>query len=83
MYRILTENKNRAQIESGLADICMDFTSYTGKGVWKGVEEKSLIIEFEGEIKEKVLMAAELIRKFNKQQEVLVQEIPSTVTVVK
>ena len=58
MYRILTENKNRAQI-------------------------KSLIIEFEGDIKEKVLMAAELIRKFNTQQEVLVQEIPSTVTVVK
>jgi len=45
LYRIYTENKNLKGIKLILNRAFESYTLLEGVGVWKGTEEKSLIIE--------------------------------------
>jgi len=84
IYRILTENKNRGRIE---AFVCATFdgaTIFEAVGIWEGTREKSLVIEIDGqkEDRNRVLGLARVIKDYNEQQAVLVQEIKSASTLV-
>jgi hypothetical protein len=77
MLRILTEYKNRPNIEAELIARGLDYTIYTADGTWNGIKESSLVIEIEGANLSKVASAAEAIRSMNDQQAVYVQCIPT------
>ena len=49
---------------------------YNATGSWKGVEEPSLVLEFEGYGPEKILAVALAIKYENKQESVMLQVIP-------
>ena len=78
MLRILTENKNKSNIEAEMIARGIDFTIYEAEGTWQGTREHSLIIEVEGHVRKTVFDVAEAIRKMNNQQAVYVQDIPTT-----
>jgi len=78
MYRILTESKNVALVKTGLGDLGLDFTLYSGDGSWRGQEERSLIIELDNITRELAEKAARLIKRINSQEKVLLQEIQVT-----
>ncbi len=78
MFRILTENKNADAVKKLLASLDLDYTIYYCEGSWKRQSEKSMLIELgtaSGVLAERV---AELIKKTNVQEAVLLQEIPAT-----
>ena len=78
MYRILTESKNVGLVKTSLGDLGLDYTLYSGDGSWRGQEEHSLIIELDNIPKELAEKAAKLIKRINRQEKVLLQEIPVT-----
>jgi hypothetical protein len=82
LYRILTEDKNRAKIEHETSKLFPGFTIVEATGCWKGSKEKSLIIEiwagddvYIGPI---ITTLAERIKGLNSQESVLVQEFACT-----
>jgi hypothetical protein len=77
MYRILTENKNVDGIKSLLGTLGLDFTVYYGDGSWHGREEHSLLIELDRASERLAKKAAQLIKKSNSQQAVLLQKVPA------
>jgi hypothetical protein len=78
MIRILTEDINRENIHAALASASIDaYTLIPCEGSWKGVREKSLIIELDGVTRFQA-ECTERIRTANKQEAVLVQEIQAT-----
>lgn len=77
MFRIATEAKNVEQIEAFLCGFGLDYTLVPGKGAYHGVEESSVIIELENSLRGHVEYAAETIKIMNRQEAVMVQEIPS------
>lgn len=78
MYRILTESKNVELVKTGLGDLGLDYTLYSGDGSWRGQQEHSLIIELDNIPKELAEEVAKLIKRINNQEKVLLQEIPVT-----
>lgn len=77
MFRILTEAINVQEVLQELIRLGLDYTAKMAEGAYMGVQEKSLEIEFENARKELVLEAARQIKLMNKQEAVLVQEIPT------
>lgn len=84
MYRILTENKNRALVEGAVGSVFDGFTIYEGAGYWKGEREPCLIVEIaeidpkrKSGLRGKVEAVAEQIKRVNAQEAVLVQHIPN------
>jgi hypothetical protein len=76
-YRIYTEDKNRADIETIVARHFDSFTIIPTIGYWKGVAENSLIIEIFGNDQfTTVKEVAEYIKELNKQECVLVTRTP-------
>lgn len=76
LYRICTENKNRAAIERLVSSYVDGFTILEGTGYWKGNREQSLIIEIAGGetyLPSVVQQIAEQIKLCNTQEAVLVQ----------
>jgi hypothetical protein len=74
-FRIYTENKNKADV-AALASARFDgFTMYEAEGYWKGVPEKSLVVEILGSIGDfdLVVELGEAIKNFNHQESVLIQ----------
>jgi len=76
MYRILTESKNLDLVKASLAELGFNYTVYRGDGSWKGQEEHSLAIELDNITKKRARKAARLIKRVNRQEKVLLQEIP-------
>jgi hypothetical protein len=82
LYRIYTEDKNRADIEELAGNFLPSCTIYQAIGLWQGSKEHSLIIEYIDTLemarpemaKENVHSLAVIIKKHNKQQAVLVTE---------
>ncbi len=78
LYRIYTENINRAKIEKIVSEHYDGFTIVEGTGFWKSQKEASLIIEIIGDDEsdlDSVKIIAEQIKKTNDQDSVLVQRI--------
>ena len=75
MLRILTENKQKNEIENILIALGLDFTVYEAEGTWKGIREKSLVIELADAKFSEAIVAAKEIRKLNNQESVYVQDI--------
>jgi hypothetical protein len=78
LYRIFTENKNKAKVESIVAEHFPGFTIYEADGYWEGQKEKSLIIEIMTDVLADVISVKAIARDIkiaNKQQAVLIQNI--------
>lgn len=77
IYRILTEDKDRAKIEALVSGMFDGATIFSARGIWQGASENSLVIEIDGDVnlKGKVLSVAKLIKDYNAQEAVLVQVI--------
>jgi hypothetical protein len=75
LYRIMTENVNGESIKAMVGKQFDGFTMFSAKGVWKGIEESSLIVEVVSELPiiKKVKALARRIKKLNNQEAVLVE----------
>jgi len=83
MIRILTEDVNRENIHAVLASASIDaYTLIEAQGSWRGIKEKSLIIELDGITRFRAECIAERIRVANRQEAVLVQEFTTASTLV-
>jgi len=75
LYRLYTENKNKALITKEVSKEFEGFTVLEGAGYWKGIKESALVIEIitdesrEGE--NKVDRLAHFIKILNNQENVL------------
>jgi hypothetical protein len=76
VYRIYTEDKNLSEIKLILEEYFKGFSIFDGKGSWKGIEEKSLLIEIEGANASKIRIVAAKIKSLNRQESVLVSRNP-------
>ncbi len=76
LYRIYTENLQRARIEVEANKLLESYTILTGTGYWRGANENTLIIERladESAIEYiRIKQLARTIKAFNKQDAVLV-----------
>lgn len=77
LYRLFTEDINRADIEELTANEFDGFTVYKATGYWQGTPEQSLIVEIVADTDklDKVKRLAEAIKVNNHQQAVLVETI--------
>jgi hypothetical protein len=82
MYRILTQDKNRALIETIVDSYVDGYTVTLTYGVWKGEHEFSLALDFVDVAEELVFIVAKEIKEVNEQESVLVVYFPSTSTFV-
>ena len=75
LFRILTEDLNREAIKKIVSLRFPSATLLPGDGIWRGKEEKSLVIEIEASKKsEKVVdNIAKEIKIINKQKKVMIQ----------
>ena len=80
LYRIYTEDKNRAKIIKAVRYGFGNFTVYSTIGFWKGKREKSLTIEIIADVPamRTVALVAKNIKKFNKQKAVLIQKVEAS-----
>ena len=78
MYRILTEDKNREMIHEILKTRVKGYTITEGTGSWQGVEEKCLAIDLVDVRLHTAKSIATEIKIWNRQESVLVLEIPIT-----
>jgi hypothetical protein len=78
MFRILTEDKNRAEVERIVAGSFEGFTVIPATGYWQGQKEQSLAIEVDvpSERKPEIVKVAQAIKTANNQAAVLVEEWP-------
>ncbi len=83
MYRILTEDKNRKEIYTILKSLHVaGFTVFNAIGSWQGAREHSLAIDLIDVPKQDVLTIAKTIKEWNRQESVLVLEIPVIATFI-
>lgn len=77
LFRICTENTNRAAVEQLAKEYFDAFTLIDGKGFWRGIPESALVIEvmLEASYAGRVRRFAEKLRALNDQECVLVQTI--------
>ena len=77
LYRIITENKNKAAILSMVSGVFDGFTAIESTGFWRGKQENSLIIEIVcPEFNYKDLIGVCIaIKRYNCQESVLLQAI--------
>jgi sugar phosphate isomerase/epimerase len=76
LYRIFTEENEVDQFKAALRSLGIDFTVFSGHGTWHGQEESSIVIELANISRARAEYAARLIKSLNKQEAVLLQEIP-------
>ena len=82
MFRICTEDKNRAGIQAILDAHVDGYGLFYGTGSWKGQHEDSVSIDLIGADRGTVYRIAEAIKAANAQESVLVYEIPVTATFI-
>jgi len=82
LYRVITEDKDRTNIESWVGVFFEGFTIYPATGYWKGKRENSLVIEIDAfpDDPQLVYRLAYALKYINHQEAVLVQafEVHST-----
>lgn len=82
LYRILTEDKNRKQVEDIIRAKFPGFTLYQAEGHWRLQREQTLIIEIETDLDEPIMSVARDIKLANQQEAVLVQRIQNSAVLV-
>jgi len=75
LYRIITENINKAKIIELITKYFDGFTLIEGQGYWRGKSEKTLIIEIMTTGCISVKRLASRIKSLNNQESVLIQII--------
>lgn len=94
IYRILTEDKNRAEIVGIVEEHFDSFTIYEAKGYWRGIAENSLVIEIDtlgnaeidkadNKIEKTITYIAKRIKHVNHQEAVLIQRFDVASQLVK
>lgn len=79
LFRLITEDKDRERIlEACVEHFPAGFTAYPALGCWQGGREDSLVIEIATDDMEGVKELAEEIAASNRQEAVLVQQIPAS-----
>jgi uncharacterized membrane-anchored protein YitT (DUF2179 family) len=78
MYRIYTEDVSRADVYAILDSHVSGYTVLEAIGSWKGQREASLIIELMDVPASTVTAIARIIRAHNKQESVLVVNVPES-----
>ena len=75
IYRLFTEDINRKGIENIVTKKFTGYTIIPASGYWKGIKEKSLVVEIVGNKNDKIAVdkVAQSIKQTNKQQAVLIQ----------
>jgi hypothetical protein len=76
LYRIYTEDKNRTIICSEVNRYFDGYTVFNATGYWKGTKEKAIVIEILASSKAKynIKKLAKFIKKYNRQEAVLIAE---------
>ena len=82
MFRIFTEDVNRESIYAILDSRVDGYTVSTGIGSWKGQRENSLTIDLVGYTAKTAHVIAKEIKAANRQESVLILEIPATATFI-
>lgn len=82
MLRIITEDTNRKMMYEVLNSHRLDYTMYPATGTWKQIREDTVVIDFVTATREQVEKVAQVIKWENKQEAVLVLEIPATATFI-
>jgi len=77
LYRIYTEDKNRAKVIDILNRNVDGYTLIEAHGCWKKQWEESLIIEIVDEPIEAIWHISKAIKNVNKQEAVLIVKCPS------
>jgi len=77
LFRIHTENKNRADIIKEVSKHFQGFTVFNAIGYWQGKKEQSLIIEVlaSSKAQSKIESIARYIKVHNKQEAVLIVKL--------
>ena len=92
LYRIITENKVNAKEVIAHAMAANGFYGYTlirARGYYQGVAEKSIMVEVSAPDRDisdmalRVVAAAKAIRTGLQQEEVIIQEIPCSMEIVR
>jgi uncharacterized membrane-anchored protein YitT (DUF2179 family) len=78
MYRIYTEDANRSDVYAILDSHVSGYTIIEAIGSWKGQREASLVIELIDVPASTVTAIARTIRAHNKQESVLVVDVPES-----
>jgi len=80
LYRIVTQRKRVRRIRKICNRLFDGYTMYPADGAWKGIAEKSLVVEVLTDglsyASVRVKQAAQEIRELNRQECVLVQSFP-------
>lgn len=83
LFRIYTEDKNYEKVIRPILKTSFDgFSVYRGAGYWRGVKEKSLLIEVYTNNAELIRAIAERVKHHNKQEAVLVTETEARLELV-
>lgn len=75
MLRLMTELKNPEKIKRIIHGFGLDYTVFIAQGCWRGVEEPSLVVEFDDASLKAVIQIAIAVKRLNEQQAVLIQRI--------
>lgn len=81
LYRLYTEDKNRETVKEIVSKYFDGYTLLSGEGVWKGNEEKSLVIEIytlDHNAEHVIQKIADEIEIRNEQESVLVVSLPTS-----
>ena len=79
LFRIVTELKNKDDVERIVSSEFDGFCMIWGRGLYLRNGEPSLIVEIVTHEGQKVLQTAGIIKLFNEQEEVIVQKVPIVV----
>lgn len=86
LYRIFTENtpEYKATAIKATAEYFDGFSVFEGTGYWEGTGEHCLCIEIsrDDDVSERVRELAAVIKLLNRQQAVLIQQVPCTNTFI-
>jgi hypothetical protein len=82
LYRILTEHKNVDGVTRWLLDCRTDYTLFVGDGAWHGIPEGSMALDLADVSRAEAIEIAQFIKAMNKQETVLILEIPVVAIIV-
>lgn len=82
MYRLYTADINRPKIQSILGEPFSGYTLYPAIGAYKGISEKSLVIDLFSDNTNLVRSVAQRIADTNSQDAVAMQYLPDTLEMV-
>ena len=79
MFQIFTEDRNRNKLLKIFSEHLQNYTLLFGDGMWRGVSEPCIVVQFTGVPHAVAEQIAESIRQINSQDSVLLIELQTKV----